>query len=681
MTIRLLLCFFCVLPARLFSQNLYLEWAGGLGGNLEDNGFELISDDSGNVYLTGTFEDSADFDPHNGKFVLVSNGASDIFIAKYNYGGRLLWAKSFGGNGMEHASSLTLDTTGDIYVTGNFSDTVNFDPSTSSFIFATSGFRDLFVLKLSNGGNVKWAKAFGGNLAVTGTSIITKGTDKVYIAGVFTDSIFHNPSSPHTGIKSNGFDDSFIIKLDGGGTFSWIKSWGGGGIDQVADICTDRQGNIFTTGIFDSITDLDPSVAFHSVRSKGFSDIFLQKLDQNGNLIWAETFGGNLGDQTTEINCDSKTSLLLTGFFKGNCDFDPDTSVQYLLSSNGLNDIFILNLDSLGDFNWAKKIGGVKDDAGHSLCVSQTGFIALSGGFNGTVDFDPGPATFNISVQDQSAYVLNLDSAGDLTWVRSFSGNGRCSAVSVDYDNSGNIYLTGGFKGTIEFDPDSLSTYFMTSSTSDAFVLKLSACGYVYGEDIIESCGPYTWKDGKTYYEDNDTASVTFTNRHGCDSLTCLKLTVHDVNVSVQNNDPQIKALAAADSYQWLDCNNGYAALPGDTNQTFTATANGKYAVEVEQHGCKDTSDCIEIKSLSLHQPGMTEVKVFPNPFSGEITISGKQLGGSEIIIHSTIGDLVHREILTATDKHSLRLSVPAGIYILSLNSDSGNRKVMLVRK
>ena len=121
--------------------------------------------------------------------------------------------------------------------------------------------------------------------------------------------------------------------------------------------------------------------------------------------------------------------------------------------------------------------------------------------------------------------------------------------------------------------------------------------------------------------------------------------------------------------------------MPGDTNQTFTATANGKYAVEVEQHGCKDTSDCIEIKSLGLHQPGMTEVKVFPNPFSGEITISGKQLGGSEIIIHSAIGDLVHREILTATDKHSLRLSVPAGIYILSLNSDSGNRKVMLVRK
>ena len=666
-----------------YPQDLNLEWVSAIGGKKIEEANQLVSDDSGNVYVTGYFEDTVDFDPGPGQAIRYSNGASDIYVSKLGPNGQLKWLYTAGGNKPDYGVSIALDSSGDVLVCGSYWDTVNFDPSSASSQLVTRGNWDAFILKLSNRGVFNWVRSLGGVDADAAYAVSVKGVDNIYVGGIFADSIYYNPALPHAVANSNGFFDCFLIKYTGSGNVLWFRSWGGGGMDQLADIGLDQAGNIYTTGTFDSVTDLDPTIAVKAVRTKGSSDCFFQKFDRNGNLKWAKAFGGTFPESSEAIVCDNARNIYIAGTFKGSTDFDPDSILINTLTSNGSYDLFVLKVDSGGLFEWVRTIGGIGDEIAHSMSAKLNGYIVYAGKFQNSVDFDPGSGTYSVTSPGvASACVSMLDTAGDFVMLRHFGGNQGGSARSVSCDTSGNAFLAGSFSGTMDFDPDTMSVFNLTfKGSADAFVLKLSACGYVYGEDSVESCGPYTWKDSITYFEDNDTARVTFTNRHGCDSLTCLKLTVHDVNVAVQNNDPQIKALAVADSYQWLDCNNGYAALPGDTNQTFTATANGKYAVEVEQHGCKDTSDCIEIKSLGLHQPGMTEVKVFPNPFSDEITISGEGLSGSEIIIHSAIGDLVHREVLTSTDKHSLRLSVPAGIYVLSLNSDSGSRKVMLVRK
>ena len=112
------------------------------------------------------------------------------------------------------------------------------------------------------------------------------------------------------------------------------------------------------------------------------------------------------------------------------------------------------------------------------------------------------------------------------------------------------------------------------------------------GTDIQTACDSYTWIDGNTYTSNNNTATHTLSNAGGCDSVVTLDLTINTVDNGITNSSPALMANATGAAYQWLDCDNNYSLIAGETNQSFTATANGSYAVEVTQNNCRDTSNC-----------------------------------------------------------------------------------------
>ena len=278
-----LLLFF--ISSSIFSQVINLEWAYSSGGNSYDNGRAIVSDASGSIYIIGTFQSTVDFDPSPAFFNLTSNGINDVFIKKMDINGVLIWAVSIGNTQDDYGHSIALDAAGNVYVTGTFEGTVDFDPGAGTANYTSNGLEDIFTLKLDANGNFVWANSFGGTMSDVSNSIALDGMDNVYTTGKFEGTIDLDPSAGTSNFTSNGASDIFVQKLDAAGSFIWANSIGGTLGDNSQSIDTDAAGNVFITGLYQGMVDFDPGVATFNVTSAGDFDAFVQKMDPTGGFF------------------------------------------------------------------------------------------------------------------------------------------------------------------------------------------------------------------------------------------------------------------------------------------------------------------------------------------------------------------------------------------------------------
>lgn len=448
-----------------------LEWAKAMGGTGRDEGYSIAVDASGNVYTTGEFDGNADFDPGVDSFMLNS-GMGGIFVSKLDASGNFVWAKQIGGR--YGGYSIAVDASENVYITGYFRGTADFDPGGGVFNLSSTGGADAFISKLDASGNFVWAKQIGGVDDDQGSSIAVDALGNVYTTGGFKGMVDFDPGVGAFHLTSAGSYDVFISKLDASGSFVWAKGMAGTDSDVGASISVDASGNIYTTGAFQSTVDFDPGIGAFNL-SAADTDIFISKLDASGNFVWAKKMGGIalVGDVGFSIAVDALGNVYTTGDFEDTADFDPGAGT-FNLSSAGISDIFISKLNASGDFEWAKRIGGTGRDVGYSIVVDSHGYVYTTGYFRSTADFDPGAGTFNLSsVGTADIFISKLDASGNFVWATQMGGSfdvGRSIAI----DASGNIYTTGIFEFTGDFDPG-VGIFNLTSAGSiDIFVQKLS---------------------------------------------------------------------------------------------------------------------------------------------------------------------------------------------------------------
>lgn len=374
------------------------KWAKRIGGVDNDYGTSIAKDNNGNVYATGYFSQTVDFDPGNSVFNLTSNGLEDIFITKLDSLGNFVWAKNFGGAVDDKATAIVIDANMGVYTTGVFEKTADFDPGPGTFTLSTLMNEDIFISKLDAFGNFIWAKSFGGSQPDYGTFITTDLAGNVYTTGYFQGIADFDPSPVSYTISSvAGWHDIFISKLDGNGNFIWARSMGGMGIDIGNSLCVDGVGNVYSTGYFRNTADFDPGTSGYSLTAMGMDEVYVSKLDINGDFLWAKSFGSTLVDVSNSIVLDASGNLFTVGWFNNTVDFDPGSGV-YNLTSAGAADIFISKLDINGNFICAGSIGGTGTDIANCI-VAAGGNIYISGNFMSVVDFDPGPGTYTCSSQ------------------------------------------------------------------------------------------------------------------------------------------------------------------------------------------------------------------------------------------------------------------------------------------
>lgn len=418
------------------------SWSRSIQSDDASEGHAIAVDGSGNVYVTGRFEGTADFDVTGGGMSITSSGGYDIFVMKIAASGSLTWVKTIGGTGTDEGNGIALDASGNVYVCGYFNGTVDFDPGASTTDLTSNGGMDAFILKLNGSGNLDWARSIGGTGSENAADIAVDGNDPV-IVGNFSGTVDFDPNAGTNDLTSAGNSDIFMLKLASTGSFDWAKSIGGSQADEAfaVDISS---GTIFVGGEFKGVCDFNPSGTTSNLDAGAYTDGFVATYTSGGGiLLLAKAFGGDANDGVADVHVDASGNILITGFFQGDADFDPGSGT-YELSSNGSADIFFCQLTSAGNFSWAYGVGGFTAEHGEAITSDASGNAIATGFFRGTLDFDPGTPTVNLTSSGfEDVFVISIGTdgtdiddyftkSGSFAFPNPSSGTFRIDAVEIE---------------------------------------------------------------------------------------------------------------------------------------------------------------------------------------------------------------------------------------------------------
>jgi hypothetical protein len=472
----------------IFSKESYSQapdwlWAKTAIGVFSKNEVakSVASDDSNHIYVVGNFAGST---ITFGTTTLNNVGTSedDIFLTKYDSDGNVIWAKSAGGTGIDEAHSIALDTSGNIYVTGNFkSPTISFDTITltnSDY----QNYYDIFLVKYDANGNVQWAKSSKGTKPpslyyVNAYPIAVNNDGSAIIAGNFASPTITFGTITLTNTNPNGIYDIFITKFDANGNVLWAKKAGGTSYDGVYSIVTDVSGNAYIAGYFLSPTITFGTTTLTNVSSTAFTnDLFIAKYDANGNALWAKKAGGPRDDEAKSVALDLSGNVYMAGIFKSpNITFGTITLTNVNSPVTYPSDVFLTKYDANGNVLWAKSAGGRDNDILSSVKVGPSGNIYVTGYFlSDTLIL--GSITLPIEQAGSANMLLaKYDSNGNTLWAKcTGEANGGISEESTVLDASENIYVAGGCNGySVLFDSISLGNV----GSGNMFLAKIGSSG------------------------------------------------------------------------------------------------------------------------------------------------------------------------------------------------------------
>lgn len=345
-------------------------FGGSVGEREQEFGESMIALSDGSVVVTGSFYSN------DGDFKGMNKGRSDMFIIKLDGDGNILWRSVFGGVGTDEGKSITTTLDNDLVVTG-------YTNSSDGDFKDTLRSGRLFVLRCDNRGTTQWMRSYDG--CRIGRSITTTSDDGILVTGT-------------SGNDGHGNTDVFILKLMGNGEVVWKKTLGGSELDWGNSIVTTSDGGILITG-----QTLSNDGDFQGM-NKGRTDIFVIKLDKNGDVLWKKVIGELEGDEGLSVSPTSNGGAIITGYTEiKNGDFEG-------MSKGGGTDIFVIKLDKDGDILWKRTFGGSNTELGCSITTAINGGILLTGytGWNEDGDFE------GMSKGGMDIFVMKLDSNGNL---------------------------------------------------------------------------------------------------------------------------------------------------------------------------------------------------------------------------------------------------------------------------
>lgn len=452
---NMVLCFILLCGALVLVAQNNPVWqnAVGAGGTGDDAGVSIAIDSQGNQYITGMFYSTATFG--NVTLTAIGDEWPDIFVAKLDPSGNWLWAVRAGGTSGDKGSDIALDGLGNACVTGEFRGTATF----GDFSITGSEVRDIFVAKLDPDGNWLWVAEAGGAFYDVGYGISVDGAGNIYVIGCFEGTANFGILSL-TGI---GNQDIFAAKLDSSGNWLWAVKAGGEVNDVGSAILVDGLGFAYVTGLIEGIANFGP----HELTSGGGEDIFVARLDPEGNWLWAVKAGGTGWDRGIGIAIDGVGNAYVTGDFAEIATFGSET-----LTAIGEQNLFVAKLDPSGNWIWALKAGGTNWIRGVNISVDGAGYAYVTGEFSVTANFGIHSLTAEGA---NDIFVAKLDPDGNWIWAVKAGGTGWDNGYGTAVDETGFVFVTGSFEDTAMFSSHSLTA----GGRTDIFIAKLGTGTFV----------------------------------------------------------------------------------------------------------------------------------------------------------------------------------------------------------
>lgn len=458
------LCIMCTI--KMSGQSW--KWAKSAGGSGWESANAISPDTAGNVYIAGSFEAEAIF---GNSLTLTAMGADDVFLAKYDSLGNLLWAKSGGGSSEDAAHAIAALPEGGCYITGSFTDTAIFDNDT----LYSNAADDIFLAKYSDNGQLIWIKHFGGLYDDAGRAVAVMPDGGCALSGYFRQKAYFGQDSVlHNGLFTGGENDMFLARLDAAGNLLWVKGAGASsGYCEGNALCVDANGSIIVAGsfayttLFDTVTlTAAPSIA----GTGGARDIFIAKYQENGSLAWAKAAGGggdplytNSADIAHAVTADEEGNFWIAGSVYGQVMFD-----TFVLTSSGNSDGFVAKYQHTdGTVMQASLIGGTGEDGCNGITLYPQQPVAVSGYFTDSIHTNNNTI---VSAGATDGFIALLDEQGITEQVYALGNSGSDYCHAVGYNRKGSIFLTGTFSGTAL----SLPPYTLSSAGGfDVFTAKL----------------------------------------------------------------------------------------------------------------------------------------------------------------------------------------------------------------
>jgi len=433
--------------ASALGQAATVRWISDAGGVDDDCGLAITTDATADSYVLGYFNGSAAVGPTN----LVSRGGQDMFVAKSDSAGNILWTSYAGGPTNDQPRAIALDTAGNVYVTGGFVGPAQFGSTNVD----GNGMEDVFLAKLESTGRWLWVTAAGGTNFDEGRGVGLDAAGNCYVTGIFSGVAKFGD----TNLTSRGQTDMFLAKYDNLGGLVWARTIGGTNIDETRGLAVDSQGNCHLTGLFNG----SAVFAETNLTSRGASDVFLAKFDTDGRLLWVQQAGGPDIDEGHAVALDAAGNIHLTGSFGGVADFGSTN-----LSAGGQADIFTALFGPSGNLLWVRKAGGASSDTGNAIAADPEGNSYVGGYFLGTASF--GPVIMTSRSGQADAFLLKYDREGTVIWAFQAGGNAYSSTFGLALDTAGNGYVTGFFRSSTTFGGLILTN---ASAGRDAFIARI----------------------------------------------------------------------------------------------------------------------------------------------------------------------------------------------------------------
>jgi len=441
-------------------------------------------DSNGNLYLVGSFKGAVDFDPSSNTDEKISSGEEDIFITRINADSSYAWTYHIGASSLDGASAIAVDNYDNLYITGYFSSSVDFDAGSLVSLRRSDGSRDIFILKITKDGEFNWIQTIASQETETVTSIKLDNTS-IYLTGYLYGNthtainVDFDKSSDIGNFTIKGRQDGFISKFNIiDGSYIWAKVFGVADMyNRALDIVV-LNDNILVTGYLygDNIDfdETDDSQGMISTNNK--SEAFILKLSKNNQFIWVkvlepqEAVDVSKGIRLETIN----NNAYIIGTLQGNIDFDTSSNQDIVNAGEQLG-IYIARLDDDGMildkevFLATNSSSMIKDSFVYNNRLYLIGDISGSLNIQGTTitnsSSDSNKNDVFFTILDTDLSVENVEVfGGDL------NDQGKCISVG----NNGEIYILGEFEGTADFDPTTNVNNKTSLGLRDVFISRFT---------------------------------------------------------------------------------------------------------------------------------------------------------------------------------------------------------------
>jgi hypothetical protein len=484
---------------------------------------------------------------------------------------------------------------------------------------------------------VSWATSIGGTGTDSGEGIATDSGGNVYVIGKYSGSVTIGSTTLTT--VSVGSYDAFVAKYDTSGTVQWAKSIGGMSSEYGYGIATDNGGNVYVIGEYQGTATFAPGTTLTS--ASGTRDAFVAKYDTSGTVQWAKSIGGTSTDTGYGISTDSSGNVYVIGTYVGTLTIGSTT-----LDGTGNGDVFVAKYDTSGTDQWARSIGGTGPDYGYGIATDSSGNVFVTGRYRGgTITFAPDTTLTNAGPYTDDAFVAKYDTSGTVQWARGFGGGDYDNGYGIATDSSGNVYVTGGFTGSVTIGPGTTLTG--SEFFENAFVAKYDTSGTAQWAKGIT--GQFTNARGYGITTDSD-GNVYVTGYYYPTATFAPGTTL----TSVGSYDPFVAKYDTSGTVQWATSIDG----TGSDNGYGIATDSGGNVYVVGDY----TNGSITIGSTTLTSAGTTDAFVAKYSPSKYLHINtGLEVGTANLHV-----DTVNSRVGIGTSTPEATLHVEGNVYMSS---------------